>query len=429
MKILLSEHHASVEWGADAILSVTADGFCVHISEEHENHLDTIQRAARKIGAQGVPQASLSGKNWDLEAQWAFALGYVKARDSGALDWAESAPDILRQLEQRMRVHNWVRNMVNTMPEDQPPLKLAQDAADFISQLAPEAVSYEIISGEDLAARQWAGVYGVGRGSDRPPAILRLEYCPEACKNEPVAAALVGKGLIYDSGGYSIKYTEHMYYMKSDMGGAATVSGALALAIARGLRKRVVLILCCAENLISGHAYKAGDILTYKDGTTVEVVNTDAEGRLVLADGLLMAGETGAKLVINAATLTGAAVTALGADYNAIFALDAPLQARAMDYAKQENERHWPLPLEKFHQKKCPSYYADTANSRPVPGGGPGGALNAAGFLSRFAPNDGQGWLHFDLAGAFQVHDDARYAAGGTALGVRTIARTLLEEL
>jgi PepB aminopeptidase len=189
------------------------------------------------------------------------------------------------------------------------------------------------------------------------------------------------------------------------------------------------LILCCAENLISGHAYKNGDILNYKNGVSVEIANTDAEGRLVLADGLIMAGETGAGLVIDAATLTGAAKIALGNDYNAIFALDGALQARALEYARQENERHWALPLEKFHRHKFPSFYADTCNSRPVPGGGAGGASNAAGFLSRFAPNEGEGWLHFDLAGSFQAADNHRFAGGATGLGVRTIARILLEEL
>jgi PepB aminopeptidase len=105
------------------------------------------------------------------------------------------------------------------------------------------------------------------------------------------------------------------------------------------------------------------------------------------------------------------------------------LQNRALGYARQENERHWALPLEKLHRNKFPSLYADTCNSRPVPGGGPGGASNAAGFLSRFAPNHGKGWLHFDLAGSFHAADNKLYAGGATGLGVRTIARTLLEEL
>ena len=142
-----------------------------------------------------------------------------------------------------------------------------------------------------------------------------------------------------------------------------------------------------------------------------------------------MAGETGAGLVIDAATLTGAAMIALGADYNAVFALDSELQQRALGYARSENERHWPLPLEKFHRQKCPSLFADTCNSRPAPGGGPGGACNAAGFLSRFAPNDGKGWLHFDLSASFHDRDTPLYAGGATGLGIRTIARTLLEEL
>jgi len=220
-----------------------------------------------------------------------------------------------------------------------------------------------------------------------------------------------------------------MFLMKTDMGGAATVTGALASAIQDGLRKRVVLILCCAENLVSGRAYKNGDILRYRNGVSVEIANTDAEGRVVLADGLIMAAETGAPLVIDAATLTGAAKIALGPDYNALFALDRPLQERALEYARRENERLWPLPLEKFHRLKFPSLFADTCNSRPVPGGGPGGACNAAGFLSRFAPNDGSGWLHFDLSGSFLDADNRLSAGGATGLGIRTIARTLLEEL
>jgi PepB aminopeptidase len=194
------------------------------------------------------------------------------------------------------------------------------------------------------------------------------------------------------------------------------------------LRARVRLFLCCAENLVSGHAYKLGDILRYRNGVTVEVVNTDAEGRLVLADGLILAADTGAPLILDAATLTGAAHTAVGNDYNAVFSLDTELRQRVLRYARQEHEGHWPLPLEPWHRQHCPSDYADTANSRPVPGGGPGGASNAAAFLSRFVPRDGKGWVHLDLAAAFRDQSDELWAAGATAMGIRTIARTLLEE-
>jgi PepB aminopeptidase len=235
----------------------------------------------------------------------------------------------------------------------------------------------------------------------------------------------VGKGITFDSGGYSIKPSEGMLTMKCDMGGAATVTAGLAIAIQRGIDKRIKLFLCCAENLISGHAYKLGDILTYKNGTTVEIVNTDAEGRLVLADGLMAAGETGAPLIIDAATLTGAALVAVGQEYNALFGLDKALVSEVQQFAEEEFEAAWPLPLEKWHQNNCPSPYADTANSRAQKGGGYGGASNAAGFLSRFVPNEGQGWVHIDLAASFQNSAGSLWAAGATTLGMRTVARTL----
>ncbi|MGB6142249.1 MAG: aminopeptidase PepB, partial [Pseudoalteromonas rhizosphaerae] len=174
--------------------------------------------------------------------------------------------------------------------------------------------------------------------------------------------------------------------------------------------------------------YKLGDILTYKNGTTVEIVNTDAEGRLVLADGLMAAAETGAPLIIDAATLTGAALVAVGQEYNALFGLDKEFVREVEGFAGQEMEGAWPLPLEKWHQQNCPSPYADTANSRAQKGGGYGGASNAAGFLSRFVPNDGKGWVHMDLAAAFNMGSTSQWAAGATTVGMRTVARTLLEK-
>jgi PepB aminopeptidase len=428
MKITLSDKAAAAIWGADATLSGNDEGFAIHL-RPGEDRLDQIQQAARKLSLLGLPEVSLSGTGWEMEDQWSFTLGFLKVKQCGRIHWAETAPADAQGLRQRLQVHEWVRSMTHATPQDQPPLKLAEDSVEFLQGIAPGNISHELICGDALVEQGWVGVHAVGRGSDRPPVILRLEYCPEECRDDPVAAVLVGKGLIYDSGGYSLKKTEAMFLMKTDMGGAATVVGALASAIQAGLRKRIVLILCCAENLVSGRAYKNGDILRYRNGVSVEIANTDAEGRVVLADGLIMAGETGAPLVIDAATLTGAARIALGPDYNAVFALDQPLQQRALAYARQEHERHWPLPLERFHQQKFSSLFADTCNSRPVPGGGLGGACNAAGFLSRFAPNNGSGWLHFDLAGSFHDADTRLYAGGATGLGVRTIARTLLEEL
>jgi len=302
---------------------------------------------------------------------------------------------------------------------------LAQRAAQWLKSLGQDKVSFTMTVGEALRDAGWVGIYNVGRGSERPPAMLELDYNPTGNADAPVDAVLVGKGITFDSGGYSIKSSEGMLDMKCDMGGAATVTGALGLAITQGINKRIKLILCCAENLISGHAYKLGDVLTYKNGVTVEVVNTDAEGRLVLADGLMAATETGAPLIIDAATLTGAAMVALGSDYHAVFSKDDSAREQMLNAAKLENERFWPLPLEAFHADRCPSAFADTANSRPMKGGGGGGASNAAGFLSRFVNPQGKGWVHLDLAAAYHGGATAEMPVGATAKGIRAIARML----
>jgi len=166
-------------------------------------------------------------------------------------------------------VLKFTRQLVNETPEAMSPEYLSRQSAQWLKNLAPNAVSFHEIVGDELAAQGWTGIFNVGRGSARPPVMLILDYNPTGNVNAPVAAALVGKGITFDSGGYSIKSSEGMLNMKCDMGGAATVVGGLGLAILQGLQKRVKLILCCAENLISGHAYKMGDILTYKNGVTV----------------------------------------------------------------------------------------------------------------------------------------------------------------
>ncbi len=427
MKIGLSDTAAGTQWGANAPVSANENGLTIHLAAAN-NVLIRVQRAGRRISALGVEGAALVGSGWDLEKQWAFAQGFATAKLSKRVEWQALSDSEDEELRKRWEIASWIRDITNSTPENLSPLALAEGTAAFLTSMAPGVMSHTISAGQELADKGLVGIYGVGRGSDRPPALLELDYNPEADDSVTPAAALVGKGITFDSGGYSMKATEAMLGMKSDMGGAAIAAGGLALAITRGLRRRVRLYLCCAENLISGHAYKLGDILRYRNGVSVEVVNTDAEGRLVLADGLILAGESGAPLILDAATLTGAARTAVGDEYNAVLGLDRDLQRRILDYAAAENEPHWPLPLEPWHREQCPSAYADTANSRPMKGGGPGGASNAAGFLARFVPNQGRGWAHFDLPAAFQKADGKTWAAGATAMGMRTIARTLAKE-
>lgn len=425
--VRLSTEAAAAHWGKAPVLSFAANEALIHAGSG-DDRLRRIQQAGRRLGSMNLPGVQLTGDGWTLTTQWAFAQGFDNARHSSELRPVALSDAEQAEFDARLKVSHFVRDLINETPEQLAPVTLCERVIAFLEALAPGAIRARIVSGDALRAAGWVGIYEVGRGSDRPPAMLQLEFCPPGAEQQPVAAALVGKGITFDSGGYSLKASEGMLAMKTDMGGAATVAGALALAILRGLSKRTALILCCAENLVSGHAYKLGDILTYKNGVSVEIVNTDAEGRLVLADGLLYAGELGASLIVDAATLTGAAVTALGTDYNAVFALDDSLRNRYLGYAEQENELHWPLPLARWHQGNCPSPYADTANSKPVKGGGPGGASNAAGFLSRFVPHNGAGWLHVDLAAAAQSNDTSLWPAGGTGVGVLTLARALLAE-
>ena len=425
MIVRLTEQAPAARWGS-VNLSFDNDGALVHLSESET--LKNVQKAARSLAGQGIKEVSLEGGAWCTESQWAFYQGFVSPKAQEGVTFVDNAQSDLKELASLKTSALFARKVINGSAEDIYPESLAEKAAEFIQSLAPEHVSYQITKGDALLEAQWAGIHAVGRGSDRKPVLLELDYNPTGDDNAPVSAALVGKGITFDSGGYSIKASESMATMKCDMGGAGTVTAGLALAINRGIDKRIKLLLCCAENMISSNAYKLGDILTYKNGTTVEILNTDAEGRLVLADGLMAATETGAPLIIDAATLTGAALMAVGQDYNALFGLDKTLVREVEDFAADEFEAAWPLPLEKWHQDKCPSPYADTANSRLQKGGGFGGASNAAGFLSRFVGNEGQGWVHMDLAACFENSAGPQWAAGATTIGMRTVARTLLEK-
>ena len=428
MKVLLTDHAAEAQWGDKAFLSFNQGGAAIHLSGDEAECLRIIQRAGRRLDSQGIKQAALVGSDWDLERRYAFYQGFYNPRAGQSLYLGDVPAAEQGRLDALLEVTRWIRQITNATPEELYPQTLAEQAASFIGQQAPEHVSFDIISGETLKELGHIGTYQVGRGSERVPALLMLDYNPGGDPQTPVAACLVGKGITFDSGGYSLKSSEGMLTMKHDMGGAALLVGALGFAIRQGLNSRVKLYLCCAENLVNDNAFKLGDILRYKNGLSVEVVNTDAEGRLVLADGLLAAGETGAPLIIDAATLTGAAFMALGGHYHATFALDQALQARFLAYAETQHEPFWPLPLAPWHRQQCPSYYAETANSRPIKGGGPGGASNAAGFLSRFVPREGQGWLHLDLAAAFSDNGSPLWAPGATALGLATIAECLLQE-
>ncbi|MCL5256154.1 MAG: aminopeptidase PepB [Gammaproteobacteria bacterium] len=419
VQVRFTETPAPAQYKGNSQCYLTDTGMHIVLMAQEDLLLRSIQKAGRKLDQLGITSIEPTGDGWTRDRQWALSQGFTDTKNTNTVMFQGESK---AELEQITEVVRWSRELINLPSSEIYPESLCERVIEKLKDAAPEHIQARVVAGDQLLAEERFGIHTVGRASKRAPALLELDFNPTGDANAAVDFALIGKGITFDTGGYSIKSNEGMVAMKCDMGGAATVAGALLLAIKQGLNKRVSLLLCCAENMIDGTAYKNGDIITYKNGTTVEIVNTDAEGRIVLADGLLRAGELGAKRIIDAATLTGAAQVAVGTEYNALFAVDDAFAAEALQAASATAEPLWRLPLAHWHQENCPSAFADTANSKPIKGGGSGGASNASGFLLRFAPNKGQGWVHFDLAGAYQNNANGLWAAGATGLGIRNIA-------
>lgn len=423
MQIYLSTQPAAEVWGKNAILSVSDQGMTVH---GEKNALATIQKAARKIKNQGILNVSLAGDGWGLEECWAFHQGFVSVKNTGSI--AFPAVENQAEFDARLACSTFTRELINEPSETLTPEALAHKAAEFIVHQADKfagkgKVSFEIVAREALKERGYSGIWAVGKGSANLPAMLQLDFNPTGNPDAPVLACLVGKGITFDTGGYSLKPSEGMSTMRTDMGGAALVTGALGMAIARGLKQRVKLYLCCAENMVSSRAFKLGDIITYRNGVTAEVLNTDAEGRLVLADGLIEADKQNPQFIVDCATLTGAAKIAVGNDYHSILSMDDNLVADLVAAAKAENEPFWRLPFEELHRSQIISSFADIANTSTVPVAA--GASTATAFLSYFVKNYQQNWLHIDCSATFRKTASDLWAVGATGIGIKTLANLL----
>lgn len=421
MSIYLTDTPASLKWGKDALLSASEQGMIIHLTPN--NQLKTVQQAARKLDNQGIKSVQLAGDNWTLETTWHFWQGFRNAKRNNVIEWPELPPQDKQELIHRLTIIDWVRDTINLPADELGPTALVQHSVDLIASVTQQ-FDYKIIKGRELKDKNYMGLYTVGRGSEREPTLLVLDYNPTQDPNTPVHTCLVGKGITFDSGGYSLKPTQFMESMKSDMGGGATVVGALALAIARGLTQRVKLFLCCADNMVSGSAFKLGDIIHYRNGKTVEVTNTDAEGRLVLADGLICAESEKPRYIIDCATLTGAAKVAVGNDYHSLLTFDDQFAQKLFNSAAQEHEPFWRLPLEDFHRSQMPSSFADLNNSGTA---NTAGASTAAAFLSHFIKQYQTNWLHIDCSATYRKSAVDQWATGATGVGVRTLANLLLQ--
>jgi len=277
-----------------------------------------------------------------------------------------------------------------------------------------------VLDEDALASGGYGGILGVGQGSVNPPRLVRLEHAPEGAARTLV---LAGKGITFDSGGLSLKPAKSMESMKSDMSGAAAVLGAMQAIAALGLPVRVVGYLPIAENMPSGSAQRPSDVLTMFGGTTVEVLNTDAEGRLVLADALAASAADSPDILIDVATLTGAQVVALGPRVGGVMANNDGLRDAVVDAARRAGEAMWPMPLPAELAKGLESAVADLANV-PSDSRGGGGMLVAGLFLKEFVPS-GVRWAHLDIAGpAFNESGPHGYTPkGGTGAATRTLVQ------
>ncbi|MGA0209699.1 MAG: leucyl aminopeptidase [Candidatus Nanopelagicales bacterium] len=303
------------------------------------------------------------------------------------------------------------RDLVNTPPNALAPADLAHAAKDAVADLP---VRVKIWDEKALEADGCGGILGVGKGSSRPPRLVRLTYKP---RGATAHLALVGKGITFDTGGISIKPAANMDEMKADMSGAAAVIAAVQAIAALELPITVTGWVPTAENMPSGTAQRPGDVLTTYGGTTVEVLNTDAEGRLILADALGMAAEESPDLIVDVATLTGAQRIALGSRTAGVMANADDARDQVLQAATAAGEAMWPMPLPEDLRSSLDSATADIANI----GDRLGGMLSAGVFLKEFVP-DGQAWVHIDIAGP-AFNDKGAYGytpKGGTGAAVRT---------
>ncbi len=312
-----------------------------------------------------------------------------------------------------------VRDLVNTGPSDLFPASFAAEAERVAGAAG---LDIEVLDEKALTEGGYGGIIGVGQGSVHPPRLVRVAYThPGAAKT----VVLAGKGITFDSGGLSLKPPKSMEAMKSDMSGAAAVLAAVAAVAALGPAVNVVGYLPLAENMPSGTAQRPSDVIAIYGGKTVEVLNTDAEGRLVLADALARSGEDSPDLLVDIATLTGAQLVALGPRIMGVMANGDDVRDGIVDAARRAGEAAWPMPLPAELREGLDSPVADLAN---VTGDRNGGMLVGGLFLREFVPN-GVRWAHMDIAGpAFHEGEPYGYTPkGGTGAAVRSLVQIALD--
>jgi len=317
--------------------------------------------------------------------------------DHGALEKAAREAQVIGESQ------NFTRDLVNEPSNRMTPTILAERAKKMSEEVG---LKCEVYGADKIKEMKMGAFWSVAQGSDEPPALIVMTYEPTGAPAKPVIG-LVGKGITFDTGGISIKPADGMEKMKYDMAGGATMIGAMRAIALLKPKVKVIGIVCATENMPSGKAQKPGDVQIAMSGKSIEIINTDAEGRLVLADGLYYARQLGCTHLVDAATLTGAVVVALGYANVGVFANDDAIYERLHKANDEAGEKMWRLPLDDEHKENIKSTIADIVNS----GGRWGGAINAAMFLKEFAEETP--WIHLDIAGTAWMEDQKPWISKG----------------
>ncbi len=381
----------------------------------HPASVEEVAAIAEGVHLGGYTFTSFKSSADDASSEAAPAVSDVTiltafARQSAATAAVERAQTVSEAV-------NVTRDWVNTPPGDLRPAAFA----DAIAEHAGSSVKVSIWDEKRLEKESCGGILGVGRGSDSPPRLVKMTYRPTGTTKKTPHLALVGKGITFDSGGLSIKPGASMQTMKLDMAGAAAVAAATVAIAKLGLPIQITAFACLAENMPSGTATRPGDVLRMRGGSTVEVHNTDAEGRLVLADGLTLAAEAKPDHVIDVATLTGACIVALGNHTTGVLGNDDAFSESVMSASRTTGEPMWRLPItEEMRDLVRSSTIADLRQHNPKPAGG---TLFAAAFLREFVGD--LPWAHLDIAGPSFNEGSAHghTTVGGTGVSVRTLVQ------
>ncbi|GII85868.1 hypothetical protein Ssi03_38580 [Sphaerisporangium siamense] len=376
-----------------------------------------------RLPAEAGPRAWSALAEGALLATYGLRVGASRGRpvEEIRLSGPEEARSAVERAEVVARAVALTRDLANTPSSEKNPAWLAARAAEVAEG---SGLGVRIWEPDDLAAEGFGGILAVGQGSVSTPRLISLSYEPDPADHDGTHVVLAGKGITFDSGGLSLKPTDGMKFMKTDMAGGAVVISVLGALRALGARSKVTGLVAAAENMPSGSAQRPGDVITHYGGRTVEVLNTDAEGRLVLADALAYADDVlRPDTIVDVATLTGAIGIALGRDIGAVFSPSDDLAKELIEAGAAAGDPLWRMPLVEEYRPALDSTVADLSNIDAENTYG-GGAITAALFLREFA--GGRRWAHLDIAGvARSTADDGILTKGATGFGTRLLLEWL----